>query len=355
MRKINIGSNKNCKMNPLKENDFEYIVRGNFIVGRTLSFKSIWYKSRIIRWILYISSVWFYYLIMAVAALFMPKIKSGKYKVAVCAIFKNEGRFLKEWIDYHLEVGVERFYLYNNNSDDDYMEVLEPYIESGIIILHQWTQNHAQMECYRDCYFKYKHTCEWLGFIDIDEFVCPTKELTIGDWLNRFSNKPSVAIYWKQFGSNGLLKHNQAQLVIEQYTQCWPKLSTFTKMLLNTRFNHVIGSQMHVIDSKIYGINVPPINQFGNIIKYGINIGRKIIDIQINHYWGKALDEFLNKINNSSATHQTNEELKRMRLQRLLPHENMCKDRDFKIQRFLLQTKMAWENKKQFSKDLLSE
>ena len=37
-----------------------------------------------------------------------------KYTVAVCAIFKNESVFLKEWLEYHLLIGVEHFYLYNN-------------------------------------------------------------------------------------------------------------------------------------------------------------------------------------------------------------------------------------------------
>ena len=33
-----------------------------------------------------------------------------KYTVAVCAIFKNESVFLKEWLEYHLLIGVEHFY-----------------------------------------------------------------------------------------------------------------------------------------------------------------------------------------------------------------------------------------------------
>ncbi|MBR7025230.1 MAG: glycosyltransferase family 2 protein, partial [Selenomonadaceae bacterium] len=46
------------------------------------------------------------------------------YDLAVVAIFKNEGHYLKEWLDYHLFAGVEHFYLYNNNSTDNYEEVL---------------------------------------------------------------------------------------------------------------------------------------------------------------------------------------------------------------------------------------
>ena len=57
------------------------------------------------------------------------------YDLAVTAIFKNEGRYLKEWLDYHLFAGVEHFYLYNNDSSDNYAEVLAPYIEKNLVTL----------------------------------------------------------------------------------------------------------------------------------------------------------------------------------------------------------------------------
>ena len=52
-----------------------------------------------------------------------------KYTVAVCAIFKNESVFLKEWLEYHLLIGVEHFYLYNNFSEDNYQDILAPYLD----------------------------------------------------------------------------------------------------------------------------------------------------------------------------------------------------------------------------------
>lgn len=324
---------------------FEYISRNNFIVDSIPSYHPVWYKSRMMRRLLYYMTAWFYHLILFVASVFCKKVIVKKHKLAVCAIFKNEGRFLKEWIDYHITVGVNHFYLYNNNSDDNYYEILAPYIDKGIVDLIQWPQNHAQMECYRDCYDNHSSECEWIGFIDIDEFVCPISSYSIVNFLNKYSNLPSVAIYWKQFGSNGILEHDFSKLVIEQYTQCWPKMSTFTKMFLNTKFKHIIESQMHSIRSRIFGIKVPPLNQYGRIIQFGVNISKKHSDIQINHYWCKSWDEFQKKISQSCASQTTNDQLKRMRIERIIPHEQMSSDKDFCILRFLLQTKLAYEGK----------
>jgi hypothetical protein len=54
-----------------------------------------------------------------------PKLKFP-HKLAVCAIAKNEGAYFKEWLEYHRLVGVEKFYIYDNESDDDTKEVLAP-------------------------------------------------------------------------------------------------------------------------------------------------------------------------------------------------------------------------------------
>ena len=56
-----------------------------------------------------------------------------KHYLAVCAIAKNEGPYFKEWIEWYLKQGVEKFYIYDNESTDCTKEVLAPYIESGVV------------------------------------------------------------------------------------------------------------------------------------------------------------------------------------------------------------------------------
>ena len=132
------------------------------------------------------------------------KIEEKKYKVSVCAIFKNEALYLKEWIEYHRIVGIQHFYLYNNNSDDDYKEVLDPYIDEGIVTLIPWPHNQAQMEAYKDGIKKFSCESEWITFIDIDEFIVPVIENNIYEILKPFQkNRPVVIGYWKMFGTSG--------------------------------------------------------------------------------------------------------------------------------------------------------
>jgi hypothetical protein len=43
-----------------------------------------------------------------------------KHYLSICAIFKDEAPYLQEWIEFHRLLGVEKFYLYNNNSRDNF-------------------------------------------------------------------------------------------------------------------------------------------------------------------------------------------------------------------------------------------
>ena len=74
-----------------------------------------------------------------------------KYEVSLCLIFKDEGRFLKEWLDYHLTIGIDHFYLYDNNSTDDYKPVVQPYIDRGVVTMTDWPYQQAQVKCYKHC------------------------------------------------------------------------------------------------------------------------------------------------------------------------------------------------------------
>src|SRR3984957_13412863 len=69
----------------------------------------------------------------------LPQNQSTKkHQLSICAIFKDEACFLKEWIEYHRLVGVDHFYLYNNESSDDFLKILQPYVHEGIVSLTNW-------------------------------------------------------------------------------------------------------------------------------------------------------------------------------------------------------------------------
>jgi hypothetical protein len=51
----------------------------------------------------------------------------------VVAIFKNETTNLKEWIDHYIWQGASHIYLCDHESTDNPLEILQPYIEKGVV------------------------------------------------------------------------------------------------------------------------------------------------------------------------------------------------------------------------------
>ena len=128
------------------------------------------------------------------------------YYFSLCAIFKNEAPYFKEWIEYHRMLGVDHIYLYNNFSTDNYMDILTPYIEEGYVTLTDWPYEMSQIPAYEHCYEHYRNETFWLMFLDLDEFICPIYKTNIKEWIKPFEKYPSVLMYWLMFGTNGIVK-----------------------------------------------------------------------------------------------------------------------------------------------------
>lgn len=277
----------------------------------------------------------------AILAIRRPKHTPKKYHLSLCSIFRDEAPFLKEWIEYHLLVGVEHFYLYNNFSKDNCLEVLQPYIDNGTVTLTDWPQMPAQKEAYRHFFGHYSNETDWVSFIDIDEFLCPLKADNVSEWLSKFQSYPVVMFYWKMFCSSGLENHNYAKTCIEQYTSCFPQLHDIGKIFFNTDYptpsDNVEFNCIHSQDTRILGINVPPVNQFGYFVKYGTHrFGKGSVDFQCNHYWSKAVDLFQQKAQHFDAVWGG----KRKDMYNLYhEYEAGCTMTDNSIQRFLPELK----------------
>lgn len=150
---------------------------------------------------------------------------SKKYNFSICAIFKNEVKYLKEWIEYHRILGVDHFYLYNTGSEDSFQEVLSPYIKEGIVTLIDWPEAlgysdyrwalSTQVPAYENAVnFIAKHQTKWLMFVDIDEFlVCPKGN--IKDLLQKYDDYPGISLSSDFFDAGMHNAFRQNALIIQ--------------------------------------------------------------------------------------------------------------------------------------------
>lgn len=150
--------------------------------------------------------------------LFPLSLFSYEYNLTILAIFQNEAPYLKEWIDYHLKVGVEHFVLYNHYSDDNYQEVLSPYVQSGVVELRNCTMREfpkVQILSYREGIYIEKNRSKWLALIDIDEFIVPKVHNTITSFLQNYEYQTvaGLVVNWQLFGTSGIKSLNGISLL----------------------------------------------------------------------------------------------------------------------------------------------
>ncbi|XP_068645313.1 glycosyltransferase family 92 protein At1g27200-like [Aristolochia californica] len=107
-----------------------------------------------------------------------------KSLLCACTMIRDAAKFLREWVTYHAALGVDRFFLYDNGSEDDVEAVIHKLTEDGYQVTRTlWAWEKTQEAGFSHCAVSYKDTCAWMMFIDIDEFVFSPY------WLN--SSSPS--------------------------------------------------------------------------------------------------------------------------------------------------------------------
>ncbi len=107
-----------------------------------------------------------------------------QYKICSCTMIQNGAKFLREWVLYHSHLGVEKFFLYDNNSDDELEEVVAT-LSSFNVTRQAWPWVKTQEAGFSHCALQAQSQCTWMLFTDIDEFLFP------GD---SFHQSPSPAV-----------------------------------------------------------------------------------------------------------------------------------------------------------------
>ena len=145
-------------------------------------------------------------------------MKDSRAYLSICAIYRNEARYLPEWIEFHRLFGVERFFLYNNRSTDDHMEVLAPYIDEGIVVWHDFPMFPGQREAYEQCLGEHRHDARWIAYIDVDEFLFSPTGRLLSDVLSDFEAYPGAVVNMMHYGTSG---HETPPpgLAVESYTR----------------------------------------------------------------------------------------------------------------------------------------
>jgi hypothetical protein len=213
--------------------------------------------------------------------------------LSVCAIYRDEEPYLREWIEFHRLVGVEHFFLYNNLSLDDHRDVLAPYVEAGIVTLTDWPEEPGQMSSYEHCLATFANASRWIAFLDLDEFLFSPTKTSVSEILAEFEDAPGVVVNWAVFGPAG---HTTPPTGLQ--------IENYTSRTDDPDFNHMVKS---IVDPRrvetapgphffTYEDGALPVDENGNPVQ-----PRNITDsvsfdrLRINHYVTRSRVEYERK------------------------------------------------------------
>lgn len=129
-------------------------------------------------------------------------------ELIVASIFKNECTGWVEWIEHHLDQGVDFFVMFDNNSTDSCPEWQRAYSDKVVVV--EYPVNYKQRFGFNLAVKALQHAVPeaWLGIFDLDEFVYGTRSSlksavkTLS--AKKFASPPAqLCATWIMYGSDG--------------------------------------------------------------------------------------------------------------------------------------------------------
>jgi hypothetical protein len=144
---------------------------------------------------------------------------------SICAIIKDEQRFLKEWLDYHFAIGFDSIFLCEDRGSLPHQDIVQNYKNVQLIQYfdaldaYGATAGSIRQSNYYNWFLEHNPTnCDYCAFIDIDEFISLNEGVELPDLLNICRNKPGLYLFWLNYNANGNIKRPEG-LVRDVYKQ----------------------------------------------------------------------------------------------------------------------------------------
>jgi len=189
---------------------------------------------------------------------------TAPYQFVVGAVFKNENHILKEWIEHYYLHGAEHIYLINDESSDDFMKTLLPYIKQGYVTLfHNKLKIDTyprQTVVYHEYFRPVLSTSKWWTILDLDEFLYHPDHIDIKKGLDKYNDDSQLFIKWTMFGSNGHIE--QPKLVVPSFTKRWNELSQTGKTIFQSVYLQEFGVHYHELSKSFIFIDDFVINHY---------------------------------------------------------------------------------------------
>lgn len=170
----------------------------------------------------------------------------------LCAMARDEVKYLEEWVSFHLAIGFAEIVLFDNSDNGTAVQWLEDDMKDNLdmqerlVIPHFPSRNNRrQLKAYRRCYRFHarpkNHT--WAAFLDVDEYLVlkdETNHKHVVDFLHDHCPDGSLSMNWLVFGTSNQT-HYEAKPLTQRF-QYHSGTDPHIKTIVRTSDLHAIES-----------------------------------------------------------------------------------------------------------------
>lgn len=218
--------------------------------------------------------------------------------VIIC-IAKYEKNYIVEFVRYHLGIGFDKIYIYDNEDKETYKEILSEFSDK-IIVTHLPGKNYPrlpQYEAIQHFTYNYMHNPDitHIAHIDIDEFIVLKKHNNIKEFIKEYIYDGEnnimcggIGMNWRFFGDS-----NNTTDTNEPLTCRFIKRQETGNLHVKTIFNKIFyGGYNNPHNIIITNMEYPIKSTNGTIINGPFNENMDFSVIQLNHYKSKTWEEY---------------------------------------------------------------
>ena len=247
------------------------------------------------------------------------KIKIPNLKICVCTLGKDENRYIKEFVEHYKNYGIDKIYLYDNNDIDGerFDDVISEYINNEFVEVIDWRGikgNSTYYDIVNSCYQQNHNQYDWLIFYEIDEFLYLKDYHNVKEYLirNQFQKCESIQLNWVHMSDNNHIYYENKTLN-ERFPEKGKNIVKnkdnkicFIKTLIRGHLKNITIINNHYLSEKVKACN-----GFGRKAR-----NRGILSLKpdydyyyIKHYYGKSVQEFVDKINRGDLLRGNDKEI----------------------------------------------
>ena len=235
-------------------------------------------------------------------------------KTCILTVIKNEHEYLDEWILYHLDLGIDHIFIFEDIDSKSHKEITDKYENEVTLqninnILNDEenqraivlkSQNRINVQ---DLYFKTgllhiksTHNYDWCFVIDNDEFITP-ENMDLQYAISLFSKYDAFVMSWECYGACGRISkpdYNNGGVIDYYPEKCKGIVNNNPIFHTKTCYN------LNTFESNFYKTNHQPSDNCNWCrTDYTSNRTKEIYDvIYIRHYITKSWEEYSYKKRN---------------------------------------------------------